>query len=213
MARRRGGRLLHARGCSFTGQVEVWGPLAGRVLDGPGRYPATIRISRGTPTPEGWPDVLGLAIRTRGRAGSFDLLLSTAGRMPLLRHLPMPRRDFAGPYSSVVSYRLGRRRLYLAALPEHPAGRTLDAVVAVATRGGVRLELAAASLTGPWCPFGRITFGQPLPEAVDAALAFDPAGGPSTELRPAGLMRRIRTATYAFSQRARGAPADQAGLP
>ena len=59
-----------------------------RLLDGSGRYRVTVRVSKATPTPRGWPDVFGLAIRWAG----VDLLLSSSNRRPLLRHLFLPRR-------------------------------------------------------------------------------------------------------------------------
>lgn len=213
LAHWRGGRLLHPRGRSFTGEVELWGPFVETVLGAPGRRAVLVRLSRGTPTPEGWPDLLGLGVRISGPPGPFDLLVSSSGRLPVLRHLPLPRRDFAGPYSGILSYRLGGRRVYLAALPEHPLGRTLDTVVAVAARGEGRFLLAVASVFGRWQPFGRIIFGDPLPVAVDAALAFNPFEHHPPALRMVGLIKRIRVGVYAASQRYRGAYADQSVLP
>lgn len=213
LSRWRGGRLLHPRGRSFTGQVELWGPFARQLAQGEGNWPATVRVSRGVPTPEGWPDVLGLAVRIPGDVGPVDLLVSSAGRLPILRHLPLPRRDFAGPYTSIVSYRLaGRRRLYLAALGEHPLGRTLETVVVAASRQQAVLRLAVATATGRWRPFGRVTFGELLSPATDAALAFDPVGNHPTNLLPCGVIQRLRDVAYSASRASRGAP-DQADLP
>ncbi|WP_148086441.1 phosphodiesterase [Micromonospora sp. HM5-17] len=209
----RGGRLLHPRGISFTGQADLWGRLAVRLLGGPGRCPVTVRLSRGTPTPDGWPDLLGLAVRLHGPAGPFDLLLSTTAERPLLRHLPVPRRDFAGPYGSLVGYRVDGRRVYVLARAPHPLGRSLAELAAVAARGEVRLELLAAGVTGGWSTFGRITVGERLSAEVDAALAFDPDGAHRCALRPRGLIQRLRTVAYPLSQRTRGAARDQADLP
>ncbi|MER7475534.1 phosphodiesterase, partial [Micromonospora sp. NPDC000018] len=83
----------------------------------------------------------------------FDLLVSSSGAAPVLRHLPLPRRRFAGTYSTVVSFRTGRRRLLLAALadPESPdLGRSLAEVAAAARADAPRLVLAVASAVGPW---------------------------------------------------------------
>ncbi|MBF9133655.1 phosphodiesterase [Plantactinospora sp. S1510] len=213
LARWRGGRLLHPRGLSFTGQVELWGPLAVRMAGGAGRCAGTVRLSRGTPTPDGWPDVLGLAVRLHGRAGPFDLLLSTSSQRRVLRHVPIPRYDFAGPYGSLVGYRIDNRRVYVAARSSRPLGRTLDEVASVADRDAACLDLFAVGGTGPWRRFGRVVFGARLPAEVDAALAFDPDGCRGSALRPTGLIQRLRGAGYAFSQRSRGAAADQTRLP
>lgn len=213
LARWRGGRLLHPRGMSFTGQADVRGPLAVRLLGAPGRCPATVRLSRGVPTPDGWPDVLGLAVRLHTPTGLFDLLLSTTAGPPLLRHLPLPRRDFAGPYGSLVGFRVDGRRTYLLARASGPLGRTLAEVAGTAARGAARLELSAAGLTGPARPFALLTLGERLPAEVDAALAFDPAGNHCSELRPRGLVPWLRTVSYPYSQRVRGAAGDQDSLP
>lgn len=213
LARWRGGRLLHPRGISFTGRIDVWGWPGVRLLGAPGRHPVTVRFSRGTPTPAGWPDLLGLAVRLHGPAGPFDLLLSTTAGPPLLRHVPVPRRDFAGPYGSLVGYRVDGRRVYVLARAPRPLGRGLAEVAAVAARDGVRLELLAAGAAGGWSAFGRVAVGERLPAEVDAALAFDPDGARGSPLRPRGLIQRLRRATYPFSQRIRGAARDQADLP
>lgn len=191
----------------------MWGPLAVRMAGGRGRYPATVRLSRGTPTPDGWPDLLGLAVRLHGTVGPFDLMLSSTGQRPLLRHLPVLRSDFAGPYGSLLAYRVDGRRVYLTARSDRPLGRRLGEVAALADQGAAGLVLLAAGVTGPWRPFGRVVLGARLSTEVDAALAFDPDGSRGSELRPTGLLQRLRRASYAASQRGRGAAADQTELP
>ncbi|WP_229403172.1 phosphodiesterase [Micromonospora okii] len=218
---RRGGRLLHPAGRTFAGEVTTWGtggpPTGLALLDEPGRYAATVRLSKGTPTPGGWPDVLGLAVRLHGVGERpFDLLVSSSAAAPVLRHLPLPRRRFAGTYSSIMSYRSGGRRLWFAALadPDSPdLGRSLAGVAAAAGRAGKaspaagapRLVLAVASAVGPWRPFGQVALGAECPAERDAALAFDPVGNLPAGLRAAGPLARLRDATYRGSRRTRGA--------
>jgi hypothetical protein len=220
---RRGGRLLHPAGRTFAGEVTIWGtagpPTGLPLLDEPGRYAATVRLSKGTPTPAGWPDVLGLAVRLHG-AGErpFDLLVSSSGAAPVLRNLPLPRRRFAGTYSSIMSYRLGPRRVWFAALadPDSPdLGRSLAAVARAAAPGAAhggpppadapRLVLAVASAVGPWRPFGQVALGAECPGQRDAALAFDPVGNLPAGLRAVGPLARLRDATYRGSRRTRRA--------
>ncbi|HYN96970.1 MAG TPA: phosphodiesterase, partial [Pilimelia sp.] len=116
-------RPLHPAGRTFTAEVEVWGGgerhWGAGLLDIAGRHEATVRVSKGAGTPDGWPDVLGLAIRVAGAGatGPFDLLLSSTGRAPGLRHLPTPRRDFTATYGSILPYHGRRGRVWLAALP------------------------------------------------------------------------------------------------
>src|SRR3954469_64126 len=138
LARTRGGRLLHPAGRSFDGALEITGtpgrPWGARILDRPAGYRTTVRISKVTPTPPGWPDVRGLALRIAADE-PFDLLMSTTAGPPALRQAPVPARNFAARYGSLLSYRSARGRVLLGAVPDPssaPAGRTLDDVVAAA---------------------------------------------------------------------------------
>lgn len=230
LARWRGGRVLHPAGRSFLGAVTVWGlpgdPTGVPLLDRPGRYPATVRFSKGVPTPAGWPDVLGLGVRVHPAtartpepdphtgARPFDLLVSSSGTAPVLRCLPLPRRRFTGPYSTIMSYRAGRRRLWLAALPAPDAadlGVRLTEVAATAGTDDARLVLAVASAFGRWRPFGEVRIGTPLDGPADAALAFDPVGNLPTRLRAVGPVARLRAPAYRGSQRGRGAVGQSGG--
>ncbi|MEH0973491.1 phosphodiesterase [Micromonospora sp. CPCC 205546] len=219
LTRLRRARLLHPAGRSFAGEVVVWGtpgpPTGVPLLDDPGHFRATVRLSRGVPTPQGWPDVLGLAVRLHREAGRpFDLLVSSSGAAPLLRNLPLPRRRFAGTYSTIMPLRAGRRRLFLAALadPESPdLGRSLAEVSAVARADAPRLVLAVASAVGPWRPFGQVSLGAQLSASEDAALAFDPIGNLPPGLRAVGPIAWLREQTYRGSRRARGAVVQSGG--
>ncbi|WP_433387165.1 phosphodiesterase [Micromonospora sp. KLBMP9576] len=219
LTRLRRARLLHPAGHSFAGEVTVWGapgpPTGVPLLDEPGRFRATLRLSKGVPTPGGWPDVLGLAVRLHRDPGRpFDLLVSSSGAAPVLRNLPLPRRRFAGTYSTIMSFRAGRRRLFLAALadPESPGlGRSLSEVAAAARTDAPRLVLAVASAVGRWRPFGQVSIGARLDAGEDAALAFDPIGNLPPGLRAAGPLAWLREHSYRGSRRARGAEAQSGG--
>jgi hypothetical protein len=204
LARSRHRRILHPDGRSFTGELEIWGlerPVGSSLVDRPGRYPVTVRISKGAGTRPGRPDVFGVALRA---AGTGDLLLSTMGGGRLLRHLPMPRRSFDTRYGSILAYRTGdRRKVYLTAEPDPagpPLGRTLGSVTAAA-REGARLLLGV----GGGGVFGRVAFGAPLPAPVDAALAFNPIRNAPADLYPTGVIHRTRALAYPLSQRWRHA--------
>src|SRR3954451_18447018 len=95
---------MHPAGRAFRATVEA-APGRGLrtgagLLDRPGRRRVVVRLSKAIPTPRGWPDVLGLAIRWDG----FALLVSSSSRRPLLRHLFLPRRRLGGFYSSLAAY-------------------------------------------------------------------------------------------------------------
>jgi hypothetical protein len=225
-ARLRGARLLHPRGRSFTGEWETFGTPHHRwgaaLLDGPDRQPVTVRVSKGAPTPTGWPDVLGLAVRLPGAgrdtgpdagpdaaAGPVDLLFSSALRTPILRHVPWPRRHFGNSYGTLLAYRAGSARVFLATRPARDVGTTLDDVARAASSRGVSFIITAATRWGPWRPVAVLRFGTPLGADVDAALAFNPIAHHAPDLVPVGWVQRLRGTVYRASQHGRGAvPAD-----
>jgi hypothetical protein len=212
IARSRNQRFMHPDGRSFAGELRVTGirDTGSALIDRSGRHPVTVRISKGVGTRAGWPDVLGLAVRVYGPVAGHrcDLLLSSAGRGRVTRHLPLPRRTFDARYGSILPYRTGTgRKIYLSAEPAadgRPLGRTLEAVVTAAERDGARLVLAADGQ-----PFGTVIFGDLLPATTDAALAFDPVRNAPDDLHPTGTVHGVRALAYRLSQRWRGArPAD-----
>ncbi|MEV5211870.1 phosphodiesterase [Micromonospora sp. NPDC053740] len=219
LGRLRRGRLLHPAGRSFVGETVIWGtpgpPSGVALLDQPGRYRTTVRLSKGTPTPGSWPDVLGLALRLHHDDGRpFDLLVSSSGAAPGLRNLPLPRRRFTGTYSTITCYRAGRRRLWLAVLADPDSvdlGRSLATAVAATRTDTPRLVLAVASAVGPWRLVGQVSLGAQLSAEEDAALAFDPVRNLPPELRVAGPLAWLRDQTYRGSRRARGATAQSGG--
>ena len=219
LARWRHARLLHPAGRTFSGEVLIWGtpgpPTGVPLLDLPSRWPATVRLSKGVPTPAGWPDVLGLGVRLhRDPEPPVDLLVSSSGAAPVLRHLPLPRRGFTGTYSSIMSFRAGRRRLFLAALADPDSadlGHSLAEVSAAATRDAPRLVLAVASTVGPWRPFGQVCLDGQRGAREDTALAFDPINNVPAGLRAEGPIARLRDRTYRGSRQARGATAQSGG--
>jgi hypothetical protein len=219
-ARARHARLLHPRGRSFTGQWETLGNVRRRwgaaLLDTPQTWPAVVRVSKGVPTPAGWPDVLGLAIRLPvgdAPTGSVDVLLSSSGRMPVLRHVPMPRRDFGGGYGSLLAYRAGGRRVFLATRPAPGIGDTLDQLTRTAGEG-LELILMAATRWSGWHPVAAVRFGTLLDAHTDATLAFDPITNHAADLVPVGGLQRLRGIVYRASQQGRGVrAADGTGPP
>ena len=207
-------RFLHPAGRSFDGELTVRGApttTGAGLLDRPARHRVTVRVSKGGGTPGGWPDILGLAIRVPGphEDGPSDLLLSTAGRGRLSRHLPTPRRGFDTFFGSILAYRAGGpagRPLYLAAVPEpggQPWGASLDSVAAAARTGRASLLLVVAD-GADLHPWAQLTLGRELSGETDAELAFDPVRHTTAGLHPDGLVHATRAAAYRWSQRWRG---------
>jgi hypothetical protein len=205
-------RAAHPRGGTFHATVRTAGGAGCGValLDEGGRYRALARFSRGLGLPEGWPDVLGIALRVYGGAGpdaDLDLLVSTTlGRAPLIRHLPWPRRRWAVPYTTVAGYGTRQGRRYLALLPDPAAahlGGDLATLAGAAASGQAAFRLAMAARRGDWRVLGRITVDEPVAPELDRTLAFDPVLRGAAELRTDGLLWRLRAAAYRGSRTGR----------
>jgi hypothetical protein len=182
---------MHPRGRSFTGTLER--PHVSGTATGTSRHRVTVRLSKATATPRGWPDVFGLAIRLSdrrsGRRRPIDLLLTSSNPRPLLRHLFLPSRNAAAFYTSLAAYRTRRnRRVFLGARVD-PGGRT--ATLAVATR------------FGRWQPIALLRLGRRLTDRTDRRLAFNPVRNASPDLRPTGWIHRLRDPVYRGSQHGR----------
>ncbi len=186
----RGARVFHPRGGAFAATVETdgGGSWGARLLDEAGRHgDVVVRVSRGVGLPEPLPDIVGLAVRFEGRGrggGPLDVLVNTAGSAPLLRHVFLPA-PIGHTFSSVLPYRTGTgRRVLLGARDEGT---------------GTSWELLAATLTGGWTRWGRLTLGAALPAEVSEELRFRPTLG-ADDLQQVELFRALRDQSYRESQ-------------
>jgi hypothetical protein len=209
-ARLRGARVFHPRGVVLR---VTWVPvdgcsaLAGSALTA-GERPALARVSRAIGLPPRLPDILGLAIRigdVHGPGGHQDLLLASSGRGHLGRRLLLPRRDLGGgPLSSLLPYAPphGPRRPIVAQAVRGSTPVTVEAVVRDESRMPT-FEVRFGTVAGPLIATVVPTPGDRVPVATAEDIGFDPSNtGP--ELRPAGLLNRLRPAAYAGSRRGRG---------
>ncbi|SOD94450.1 hypothetical protein SAMN06272739_0816 [Blastococcus haudaquaticus] len=205
IAQWRGGKPMHPRGVVFDavlerrGSTPVWGVPW---LDAQSSDQAVVRLSRGAGLPAPLPDLLGLAVRLPGPA-PVDLLLSTTGRGRLTRLVPVPRRDTAAVYSSIMGYRSDAGTLRLAALPEADGvSSDPEELAGDVSRHSLRFTLAAARGTGPWQPFGRLVLVEPV-AGLDPDVMFDAVQNPPPGLAPDGPMARFRAPAYARARAAR----------
>lgn len=208
IARWRGGKPMHPRGAVFEAVLERHGsaaPWAVPWLDETATDAAVVRLSRGAGLPSALPDLLGLAIRLRPEGAPVDLLLSTTGRGPLTRFVPVLRRDAAAVYSSIMGYRSGAGAIRIAALPEDDGVPSdPEPLAGTVAREPLRFTLAAARGRDPWQPFARLTLissGAPL----DPDVRFDAVRRPPPGLVPDGPMARFRAPAYGTAQTARSA--------
>ncbi|MEV5434064.1 phosphodiesterase [Streptomyces sp. NPDC052701] len=217
LARARGAPALHPHGLTCAADLEVVGGADGFSwgapwLDTPGRYAATVRLSRGAGLPPRLPDALGLAVRVTqadGPGRPLDLLLTTSGRGRITRRLPLLRADaLGGPYSSLLSYRVGGRPHLLAAFPR-PAPRgpvhgDPASLAGALAAGPLVLDLRAAPAGRPWRTFAVLTVRTVLPLPQDESLDFDIYAHNLPGLVPGGTLAATRRAAYRGSRTGRG---------
>jgi hypothetical protein len=212
IARRRRAPALHPFGVSCNGVLEIhpaglpWGEPW---LDDPGVYQVRLRWSRAAGLPGRLP---GLAVRVYDAGGPdrpLDLLLTSSGSGPRTRHLPRPRLDaLAGPYSTLLAYRIGDREGTLAAhpvvtspfAPGDLAGlrRTLQAAP-------VTFHLCAAQAGQAWRALGTLTTGPPHDLPPEETVSYDPCLNRLPHLHPTARLGRLREAAYAASRAGRRA--------
>ena len=210
LARWRNGKPMHPRGAVFEAVLERHGsdrPWGVPFLDATARDDVVVRLSRGAGLPGPLPDLLGLAVRVGdGSAQPVDLLLSTTGRGALTRVVPVPRRDTASFYCSIMAYSSPGGPIRLAALPTADGVPSDPEPLAAAVREHpLVFVLAAARGLGAWSPFARLTVRDAV-RTLDPELRFDAVRHPPPGLVPDGPLARFRAPAYAAAQEARGGP-------
>ena len=195
LARLRGARALHPRGVVVDALLHREGldPPAGAAFvdavpaDGLAEETVRVRLSRASGLPPPLPDVLGLAMRVSTGGSPGDLLLSTAGRAPGMRHLLVPRRNpWTATYTSLTPFATAKGALMVAALPI----------------GDQAFALAVATVRGPWRRFAVLSLPS-LDGAEDDRVGFDPVLHPLPGLRVPPGLDRLRRDAYAASRAGR----------
>ena len=208
-------RPIHSLGLRLDGTVVVHahGGRSGiSWIDQPSESPATGRISRSAGTPDGLPDIVGLALRIHhaeaGPAPSTfsDVLLSSTGWSFPGRFVLVPRlRVSRAPLNTMMPYRgedgpvlLGARTISPGRLPSSLRGfsRSLGS-------SPWQLGLYYATPMGPWQHFGTLTL-QLNPEAEEKDLRFDAVLHPLAGTRSYEWARTVREPSYAASRREPG---------
>jgi hypothetical protein len=163
-SRIRGERVVHARGRTVEGRLQIDGgaALGARLFDAPAQYDVLVRFSRAAGLPTALPDVHGLAVRVLGAYGPGrhqDLLLDSTMSPPLLRRLPLPSWE-PRLYGSLLSYEIGGiKRL----------------VGARRTSNGY--EVLVSGTSGPWQPVGQLTLGDAVPAGRQIRFNVGNTGG------------------------------------
>ncbi|MEV6618124.1 phosphodiesterase [Streptomyces sp. NPDC051051] len=222
VARWRSAPALHPHGVLCSGTLAVtgrsdtgWGVPW---LDRPGPYRTTVRWSRALGLPRRLPDGLGLAVRVEnvdGLSNALDLLFTSSRSGRLGRHLPLLRPDaLGGPYSTLLSYRVGDRERVLAAFPvPGPDGSPDDTMPTLwqqLARRPVRFDLRAAASDEPWRTFATLSLEAVHTAPAARTVSYDPYTHSLPGLHPTGRLRRLRDAAYASSRQGRtGGERDQ----
>lgn len=215
LARLRGTPALHPAGLMCAAELQVmddgerwdvpW-------LDTPGRYAATVRLSRAAGLPRRLPDGLGLAVRVEqadGPGHALDLLLTSSGRGRMTRHLPLPRADaLGGPYSSLLSYQVAGRTSVLAAFPrrsrEAPVHGDPESLSRALSAGPLVFDLCAEATDRRWRAFAVLTVHTPLPVRPTESADFDIYAHEARDFTPGPALAAIRRAAYRGSRAGRG---------
>ncbi|MFI9152286.1 phosphodiesterase [Streptomyces sp. NPDC053367] len=214
LARLRRAPALHPDGLMCTADLEVDGggePWGVPWLDRPGRYTATVRLSRAAGLPRRLPDGLGLAVRVDdvdGPGRGLDLLLTSSGHGRLTRHLPRPRSDaLGGPYSTLLSYRTGDRPCVLAAFPRRSGHARVHGDPASLARalsaGPLVLDLCAGESGRSWRRFAVLTVRTPLPVRPKESRDFDIYAHDVRGFTPGPALAAARRAAYRGSRAGR----------
>lgn len=202
VARVRGSKPMHPAGALLAARLERTGRAGSGVawLDASGGEDVLVRFSRGGGLPAGWPDVHGLALRTRDGA---DLLLSTSGRAVGLRHgLTAQRVVGRGTYTSIMPFRTGRGPVMIGALPDPPRDLPADpaALAAALAVEPWRLTVVWAPFAGAWRTVGTLEVAGPAGDELDPPVRFEPLAPPEG-LETYPWIARLREPAYLAARR------------
>jgi hypothetical protein len=208
-------RPIHSRGLRLDGTAVVHdhGLRSGIAwIDRPDATPATARVSRSVGTPDGLPDIVGLAVRIHHPGSGplpstfSDILLSSTGWSFPGRFALIPRlRASRAPLTTMMPYRgedgpvlLGARTLSPSRLPSSLRGfeRALGT-------SPWQLGLYFATPRGSWQHFGTLTLRLD-PEGEEKDLRFDAVLHPLAGAQTYDWTRRVREPSYAVSRRQPG---------
>lgn len=199
----RGARVFHPRGATFEGEAELGSGWWPRQI--PRSAPVIARMSRGIGTPDGMPDVLGLALRFPLETGPWDVLLASAylpGRVALL-----PARTWASArYSTLMAYRTDTDPTprWITAVPQQGHPPSTSSVGALGAP--LDFSLLVGSARGALEPAGRLVLNRRIPENDPEQPSFDPTVHCPGFVDPwPGWLTGVRRDAYRASRAGRGA--------
>ncbi|MFI5720732.1 phosphodiesterase [Nocardia sp. NPDC051750] len=207
-ARLRHARFFHPRGVRLTGRFRAEPEFA--PLFGTGDRAVIARLSKGTGTPGGVPDILGLAFRVLDRdEHPWDFALATTGRGTAGRFVVTPARGWShARYGSLLPYRFpdsGVRWVFADPAGSHPGGASLAELDEHLRDHQVDFDIRVAGLRTSGQLAGELVLRSADP-AEHRTDFFDPMLNHPGDVEPVPqVVQRIREAAYTGSRRGRGA--------
>lgn len=206
-AKLRHARVFHPDGIDLAGRLHAEPEF--EALFGSGERAVIARLSKGTGTPNGWPDVLGLAFRVLDHDDRpWDFALATTGESMLGRLLVTLTRGWrSARYGSLVPYRFGDSTpIWIFAEPEEgqPSSASLDELAGYLRDNQVTFRLYATGVGVPKQLIATLTL-RPAEPAEHRTDYFDPMlNSPATVTMVPKAVGRIREIAYTGSRRGRG---------
>ncbi|PXX66736.1 hypothetical protein DFR70_103486 [Nocardia tenerifensis] len=206
-AKLRHARVFHPEGLHLSGRLHAESEF--EHLFGTGERAVIARLSKGTGTPGGLPDVLGFAFRVLDRQDEpWDFALATTGGGPLSRFLITPARGWVrARYGSLMPYRIGKAMpRWIFAEPDtgQPASASLAAMSDHLREHPISFALLAGGVTGSTVRLAQLTL-RPSESADHRTDYFDPMLNhpDGVELLPR-IIGKVREFAYAGSRTGRG---------
>lgn len=200
-------RPIHPAGVALVGTLERSPGTPGsgiEWIDAPGSEAVQARLSRSLGMPSGWPDILGLAIRTPTNTGPADLLLASTGTSRAGRWFLLPSRDAnSSTFSSLMPYRGTRGPILIAVRPVPGQSRlpaTAEAFRKTLGTGAWILGLYYATPTGSWTRFGALSLTVD-PNTADTRTRFDPTTHPLPGAGTYTWAANLRAPAYTTARR------------
>lgn len=198
LSRGRGTRIFHPRGIALTGTARMTG--LGVRLAGRESADVVVRLSRGLGLRSPLPDFNGVAVKfpdAHGPGRDQDLLLVSAPRPPVARHVLVPLPSFGSSgTSTILPYRTPDGLVVFRTDPLPDLGAHGDPQLPLQVR------LLAAPLLGRWEAVGELTLVRRLSDDESDEVSFDP-WNTGDDVVPAGFLNRLRRPAYAGSRAGR----------
>jgi hypothetical protein len=210
----RGRRIFHPDGVVAEGVIDRLAPVdAGLPLPS---AKIVARVSKALGTPNGLPDIIGLAFRILSHGDSsaecdWDVLLASALPVPIIRSIGLrPVTSWTGSsMTSLAPLRYHDANWWLRAritTQIDGSGLSLDGIRNALQQGEIAIDVDQGRATSAFHPLARVTLTNPTP---GRDVSFDPVlhTAPDVEMYPHWL---ADLRAYAYAQSREGRAKDHA---